>query len=102
MRSAVLVAVLLTAAASAVAGQSPTGRTADTATGPVGQRQTRAEAAPNIDVTGRIDSRVRNRIESRLRNRIDRYYDPAAAASATSALVAAGDRARTAGRPPGR
>lgn len=58
------------------------GRTADTGIGEIGQRQTREEAAPNIEPIGRIDNRVENRVQNRLRNRVDRDYDPAANSAA--------------------
>ncbi len=71
-------------------------RTATTAVGEVGQRQTREDDPTNVAPLGRINSRVENRVQNRLRNRIDRYYDPLA--NAASPFEVAGDRARTAGR----
>lgn len=68
------------------------GRTADTGAGQIGQRQTRAQMAPNVKPLGRIQNRVANRVQNRIRNRIDRNYDPQA--NATSPFRVAGDRAR--------
>jgi len=59
---------------------------------PVGQRQTRAETAPNIVPTARLNGRIANRVQLRMRNRIDRYYDPQA--NAASPFEVAGDQAR--------
>jgi hypothetical protein len=78
---------------------NPSGRTARSSVGQVGQRQTRDIAA---DQTGgkpmaRTESRVQNRVQNRIRNRIDRYYDPRA--NATDPFIVAGDQARENGRP---
>ena len=86
------------AAAQTVGVAAATGRTADTGTGVIGQRQTREQAAPNVAPLGRIDSRIGNRVQNRVRNRIDRYYDPSA--NATSPFRIAGDEARAAGTRP--
>lgn len=74
------------------------GRTATTASGEVGKRQTREETAPNTATLGRIQNRVANRVQNRTRNRIDRYYDPVA--NSASPFEVAGDRARNAGMRP--
>lgn len=73
------------------------GGTPVAATGKIGQRQTRAEAAPNIEPLGRLQTRVQNRVQLRLRNRIDRFYDPTG--NATLPFEAASDQARITGRP---
>lgn len=74
------------------------GRTADTGAGQIGERQTRAQAAPNVEPLGRIQNRVANRVQNRIRNRIDRNYDPQA--NTTSPFRAAGERTRRAGNAP--
>lgn len=56
------------------------GGVANSAVGEVGQRQTRAQAAPNTQPMARINSRINNRINNRLQNRIDRSYNPQATA----------------------
>lgn len=71
------------------------GRTAESAVGQVGERQTR-QATAGIKPTARINSRINNRVQSRIRNRIDRYYDPRA--NATSPFEVAEEEARQAGR----
>lgn len=76
--------------------QDGTGHAPVVASGEVGQRQTRAEAAPNFEPLGRVQSRVQNRIQSRLRNRIDRFYD--STANAVSPFQTASDQARISGR----
>ena len=63
-------------------GLRETARTADAGAGEIGQRQTREEAAFNVEPLGRIDNRIENRVQNRLRNRVDRNYDPAANATA--------------------
>ncbi|MBS0503466.1 MAG: hypothetical protein JSS55_06610 [Proteobacteria bacterium] len=73
------------------------GRTATSSAGQVGQRQTRTQAAPNVEPAGRIASRVQNRIQMRLHTRIDREYNPAVPAG-TSFMVAE-EQARKAGKP---
>ena len=72
-------------------------RTPDASVGEVGQRQTRDDAAPNIDPLGRINNRIENRVQNRLRNRIDRDYDPTANANAP--FERAERKARTTLRP---
>lgn len=72
------------------------GRTADTGTGAVGQRQTATIGVPSAKPMGRINSRIPNRVQNRLRNRIDRSYDPTA--NTTSPFEAADDRVRESGR----
>lgn len=84
----------------ATAQNGPIGDVARSTAGQVGQRQTRAEIAPNIVPTARLDGRIANRVQSRIRNRIDRNYDPQA--NATSPFEVAGDQARVAGRRPRR
>lgn len=74
------------------------GRTATTGTGRIGQRQTREEAAPNVQPLNRIQNRIASRVQNRNRNRIDRYYDPQA--NAASPFEVASDQARVAGRGP--
>lgn len=74
------------------------GRTAQTSSGLVGQRQTRQDAAPNVAPLARIQSRVASRVQNRINNRIDRNYDPQA--NSASPFEVASDRARTAGRSP--
>ena len=88
---------LLTCWWSTVASaQDGAGHAPVVATGEVGQRQTRAESAPNFEPLGRVQSRVQNRIQSRLRNRVDRFYDPTA--NAASPFQTASDQARISGR----
>lgn len=58
------------------------GTNADAGTGELGRRQTRNDAAPNIDPSDRLDTRIENRVQNRIRNRIDRTYDPTANATA--------------------
>lgn len=70
---------------------------ANSVVGQAGQRQSREEAAPNIETTKRISSRVQNRVQSRIRNRIDRNYDPQTNAAAP--FGSAEKEARRAGRP---
>lgn len=71
---------------------SGVGRTAVTGSGRIGQRQTREEAAPNMEPLSRIQNRIANRVQSRIRNRIDPYYDPQA--NTTSPFEVAGDQSR--------
>lgn len=70
--------------------------TESTGNGQVGQRQTSKDIAPSIAPMARINSRVHSRVENRLNTRVDRNYSPAATASST--LQAAEDRARTSGQ----
>lgn len=95
-RAAVLLAsccaVSSTWAQDAQPGQAPS-----VTNGEVGQRQTREEAAPNLQSLRRVQNRVSNRVQLRLRNRIDRFYNPQA--NATSPFEVASDQARTTGRP---
>lgn len=72
-------------------------QTTNLGAGEVGQRQTREDAAPNVQPLGRIDNRIQNRIQNRLQNRIDRDYDPIV--NATSPFDRADDRARDRGSP---
>jgi len=65
----------------AAATRTQAGRTAQSAVGEVGQRQTRDQAAPNLKPLARIDTRIANRVQNRIRNRIDRDYDPQGNAS---------------------
>lgn len=78
---------------------NPSGRTARSSIGQVGERQTRDQASQvwGIAPMARITSRVQNRVQNRVRNRIDRYYNPRA--KATDPFVIAGDQARNSGRP---
>lgn len=75
------------------------GETARSVAGQTGQRQTRELLSQDagVEPMARINGRIQNRVQSRIRNRIDRYYDPQA--NAASPFEAAGDQARTAGRP---
>lgn len=73
------------------------GQTVDTGIGEVGTRQTREDAAPNLEPLGRINSRIENRIQNRIRNRIDRNYDPTA--NATSPFERAEERNRRGSSP---
>lgn len=70
------------------------GRTADSAAGRIGQRQSRYDTTTiiNGEPLARISNRVANRVQSRLRNRIDQNYDPRA--NASSPFVVAADRVR--------
>lgn len=74
-----------------------TGRIAGSAVGVAGQRQTREQAAPNMQPTARIAIRIQNRVQNRVRNRIDRYYDPQA--NATAPFATATDQLGTEARP---
>lgn len=78
---------------------NPSGRTARSSVGQVGQRQTRDTAAQQAGIKpmARIANRIQNRVQNHIRNRIDRYYDPRA--NATDPFVVAGDQARTSSRP---
>lgn len=78
---------------------NPSGRTARSSVGQVGQRQTRDTAAQQVgtEPMARIASRVQNRVQNRIRNRIDRYYNPQA--NATDPFVVAGEQARKSNRP---
>ena len=78
---------------------NPSGRTARSSVGQVGQRQTRDTAAQQAGIKpmARIASRIQNRVQNRIRNRIDRYYDPRA--NATDPFVVAGDQARKSSSP---
>ncbi|ODP39082.1 hypothetical protein [Sphingomonas turrisvirgatae] len=78
---------------------NPSGRTARSSVGQVGQRQTRDTAADQAGIKpmARIASRVQNRVQNRIRNRIDRYYSPQA--NATDPFAVAGQQARKVSRP---
>lgn len=78
---------------------NPSGRTARSSAGQVGQRQTRDTAAQQagIEPMARIANRIQNRVQNRIRNRIDRNYDPQA--NATDPFVVADEQAREGGRP---
>ena len=52
----------------------PAARTADSAVGEVGQRQTLKNDTSNIEVPRRTSNRIESRIENRIQNRIDRNY----------------------------
>lgn len=66
------------AASAPISAQSlpidPAARTADSAVGEVGQRQTVKNDASNIEVPRRTSNRIESRIENRIQNRIDRNY----------------------------
>ena len=70
---------------------------ADTGIGEVGMRQTREDAAPNLEPLSRINSRIENRVQNRIRNRIDQNYDPTA--NATSPFERAEEHTRRASSP---
>ena len=93
-----LVALSGALAAPSAAQEVRPASTAEAPAGTVGQRQTREEAAPNVEPVGRITNRVQNRLQNRVRNRIDRNYDPQA--NATSPFEVADERTRRAGRGP--
>lgn len=78
---------------------NPSGRTARSSVGQVGQRQTRDTAADQAGIKpmARIASRVPNRVQNRIRNRIDRYYSPQA--NATDPFAVAGEQASKGSRP---
>lgn len=78
---------------------NPTGPTARSSAGQVGQRQTRDTAAQQAGIKpmARISNRIQNRVQNRIRNRIDRNYDPQA--NATDPFVVADEQAREGGRP---
>lgn len=78
---------------------NPSGRTARSSVGQVGERQTRDAATQQLGIKpmARIVSRIQNRVQNRIRNRIDRFYD--GRANATDPFVVAGDEARKSGRP---
>lgn len=78
---------------------NPTGRTAQSSAGQVGQRQSREAAAvqAGIKPTARISSRIQNRVQNRIGNRIDRNYDPQA--GATDPFAIAEEQTRSTGRP---
>lgn len=75
-------------------GLRDVGRTADSAVGVVGRRQSKADAAPTLQPQGRLNNRVQNRVQNRIRNRIDRDYDPRG--SLSSPFEVASDDARNA------
>jgi len=92
--------VLFVIATNPARGQQTTaqdGRVASSTVGQAGQRQTREQAAPNIQPMDRIASRIQNRVQSRLRTRIDRDEAPIEAALTT--FAAADEQTRTPGRP---
>lgn len=78
---------------------NPSGRTARSSVGQVGQRQTRDTAADQAGIKpmARIANRVQNRVQNRVRNRIDRYYSPQA--NATYPFAVAGEQASKVSRP---
>lgn len=78
---------------------NPSGRTAGSSVGQVGQRQTRDTAADEAGIKpmARIGNRVQNRVQNRIRNRIDRYYSPQA--NATDPFAVAGEQARKGSHP---
>jgi len=77
-------------------GIRDSGRTAESASGEVGERQRTRNAALNAYPLERIPSRLQNRVQNRIRNRIDPSYDPTA--NTTSPFEAAEERARAVGR----
>lgn len=99
-RLAFVAAAAWIVSAPAAAQGDQAAEVARSAVGRVGERQTRADTAPNTVPTARLNGRINNRVQSRIRNRIDRYYDPQA--NAASPFAVAGEQARTAGRSTGR
>lgn len=95
IRRSVPVAMLVSTT-TVLAQDTQAGRTAEVGGTEVGQRQTRDQAAPNVEPTRRISNRIQNRVQNRIRNRIDRYYDPQA--NAASPLEIAADQASVADR----
>lgn len=81
---------------STMSPSSPSGRMAHTGVGQIGQRQTREQAAPNVEPLSRINNRIANRVQNRIRNRIDGHSTPQA--NATSPFSVAVEQARIAGR----
>lgn len=79
----------------AIVPPAAVGQVAESSVGRTGQRQTREDAAANIEPMGRINDRVANRVQNRIRNRIDRYYNPQA--NSSSPFEIAADQARQAG-----
>lgn len=79
-------------------GLREAGRTAQTGSGRVGERQSAREVARSIAPLGRISNRVQNRVQTRVANRIDENYDPVA--STRSPFETAEERARAASRDP--
>lgn len=79
---------------------NPSGSTARSSVGQVGQRQTRDTTAQQAGIkpAARVANRVQNRVQNRIRNRIDRYYEPRA--NATDPFVVAGEQVRARGRQP--
>lgn len=75
-------------------GLRDVGRTADSAVGEVGRRQTTADVAPTLRPQGRLKNRIQNRVQNRIRNRIDRDYD--AIGNSSSPFEVASDEARNA------
>lgn len=78
---------------------NPSGRTARSSVGQVGQRQTREAASQQTGVKpmARIANRIQNRVQNRIRNRIDSNYNPQA--NAIDPFVVAQDQVRTSSRP---
>lgn len=56
--------------------QNKIGRTAETGSGEVGQREEAISRQSIVQTLGRINSRINARIDNRLDMRIDRNYDP--------------------------
>ena len=88
VRAAALLLALITPAGAL-------GQASGNTVGDVGQRQTRQDAAPNVDVRGRIDSRINSRIASRIDSRITRDSAAPQDASASSRYASASRQART-------
>lgn len=91
-----LLAAVLCLPAPVLAQEIQPGRNAAVGDTELGERQTREQAAPNIEPTRRISNRVQNRVQSRVRNRIDRNYNPKA--NATSPFEVAAEQTGAAGR----
>lgn len=96
VRGTLLLAATLGWSAPVLAQEAQPGRTPTVAETQVGERQTREQAAPNIEPTQRISNRIQNRVQNRIRNRIDRNYNPEA--NTTSPFDIAAEQANAARR----
>ena len=96
MRDITLCAAVLTVSAPAAqAQQNRNSQVVDSAVGEVGQRQSREKLEIGGNQLGlRADTRINNRVQLRFQNRLDRFYNPQ---TATTAIQAASNRARSAG-----
>lgn len=97
VRHAVVCAIVpLVSPVPAAAQEVSGGRVATSAVGQAGQRQTREQTAPSVQLVRRVAPRIENRVQSRVRNRIDRFYGPQA--NAFTPFAVAENQTRTAGR----